>query len=143
MFEAPQEESDGVDSVDDLEESADVNMPHSNEGMMLVKNLADLQPPEKFITLVGGAETFESLMKCVESDGVTKMYLKRFQNSFESEEQKDLLIRSLLTNDHFFKSFIEATSVYIKDKGKSALSNKVAFSWFQGNQKKLDIKKLL
>ena len=65
MLEASQDESDGGDSVDDPEELEDVNMLHSNEGMMLVKNLADLHPPDEFISLVGGAETFECLMKCV------------------------------------------------------------------------------
>lgn len=148
-LESRQEDSDGADSADESVESEELDMPHIVDGMMLPYNHADSQPPQEFITLVGGAETFEKLMKCVESFGQSRMHIELsqkqfelFQKHFSSEAQKDSLIEKLQTNVHFFQSFIEALPTYKTGIGESIVFNKVAVSRFQGNQK-LNIDRLL
>ena len=96
----------------------------------------------EFINFVGGPQKFEKLMKCVELDGWSKMYITVFQAGFKSEAQKDQLIKELESNVYFFQSFVRATPTFKTAIGQSVLPNKVAVSRFWGNDR-TDIKQLL
>ena len=117
-------------------------MPHVEEQMVCLHNNEQYDAPEEFINLVGGPHKFGKLMKCVESDGRSKMYISIFQAGFKSEAQKDKLIKQLESNVYFFQSFVQATPTFKTAIGQSILLNKVAVSRFQGNDR-TDIKQLL
>ena len=124
------------------QELTGINMPDDTEEMVYLHNPSQYTPPKEFINLVGGPQTFEKLMKCVESDERSIMYIAVFQAGFKSEAQKDLLIKELESNVYFFQSFVQATPTFKTATGQSVLLNKVAVSRFQGNDR-TDIKQLL
>jgi hypothetical protein len=139
------DESGGENEADGIynsQELAGINMPDDTEEMVYLHNPTKYTPPKEFINFVGGPQTFEKLMKCVESDGRSRMYIAVFQAGFESEAQKDLLIKELQSNAYFFQSFVQATPTFKTAIGQSTLLNKVAVSRFQGNDR-TDIKQLL
>ena len=148
LLEASVDESDecgGENEADgscNSQELTGINMPHVEEEMVYLHNPSQYTPPEEFINLVGGPQTFEKLMKCVESDGRSRMYIAVFQAGFKSEVQKDLLVKELESNVYFFQSFVQATPTFKTAIGQSVLLNKVAVSRFQGNDR-TDIKQLL
>ena len=139
------DESGSENEADDIynsQELADINMPDDNEEMVYLHKPKQYTPPKEFMSLVGGAQTFEKLMKCVESDGRSRMYIAVFQAGFKSEAEKDRLIQELQSNAYFFQSFVQATPTFKTAIGQSTLLNKVAVSRFQGNDR-TDIKQLL
>jgi hypothetical protein len=139
------DESGSENEADDIynsQELAGINMPDDNEEMVYLHNPSQYTPPKEFMSLVGGAQTFEKLMKCVESDGRSRMYIAVFQAGFKSEAEKDRLIQELQSNAYFFQSFVQATPTFKAAIGQSTLLNKVAVSRFQGNDR-TDIKQLL
>ncbi len=139
------DESGSENEADDTynsQELADINMPDDNEEMVYLHKPKQYTPPKEFMSLVGGAQTFEKLMKCVESDGRSRMYIAVFQAGFKSEAEKDRLIQELQSNAYFFQSFVQATPTFKTAIGQSTLLNKVAVSRFQGNDR-TDIKQLL
>ena len=123
------------------QELTGINMSNDTEEMVYLHNPSKYTPPKEFINLVRGPQTFEKLMKCVESDGRSRMYIAVFQAGFKSEAQKDLLIKELESNVYFFQSFVQATPTFKTAIGESVLLNKVAVSRFQGNDR-TDIKQL-
>ena len=66
--------------------------------MVYLHNPAQYKAPVEFINLVGGPHKFEKLMKCLESNGRSKMYITMFQAGFKSNAQKNLLIKQLQTS---------------------------------------------
>ena len=138
-------ESGGENEADGLynsQELTGINMPDDTEEMVYLHNHSQYTPPKEFINLVGGPQIFEKLMKCVESDGRSRMSIAVFQAGFKSEAQKDLLIKELQSNVYFFQSFVQATPTFKTTIGQSVLLNKVAVSRFEGNDR-TDIKQLL
>ena len=139
------DESGSENEADDIynsQELAGINMPDDNEEMVYLHKPKQYTPPTEFMSLVGGAQTFEKLMKCVESDGRSRMYIAVFQAGFKSEAEKDRLIQELQSNAYFFQSFVQATPTFKTAIGQSTLLNKVAVSRFEGNDR-TDIKQLL
>ena len=70
--------SEGSDNSQELE---GVNVSHVEEEMVYLHNPAEYDAPEEFINLVGGPHKFGKLMKCVESDGRSKMYITMFRSA--------------------------------------------------------------
>ena len=65
-------ESSGENEADgsyNSQELTAINMSNDTEEMVYLHNPSKYTPPKEFINLVGGPQTFEKLMKCVESDG--------------------------------------------------------------------------
>ena len=104
LLEASVDDSNESGGLNNSQELTGINMPDDTEEMVYLHNHSQYTPPKEFINLVGGPQTFEKLMKCVESDGRSRMYIAVFQAGFKSEAQKDLLIKELQSNAYFFRA---------------------------------------
>ena len=124
-------ESGGENEADgsyNSQELTGINIPDDTEEVVYLHNPSQYTPSKEFINLVGGPQTFEKFMMCVESDGRSRMYIAVFQAGFKSEAQTDLLIKELESNVYFFQSFFQATPTFETAIGQSILLNKVVVS---------------